>query len=110
MACDHGCFLVLTTAARCVGTILSAFFYGYIVTQIPGGYLATRYGGKYVFGIGVLCSSILNIITPFVAPYQEALIAARILDGLFQVCYDRGITSVWFDMHGSSLIPVLCRG
>lgn len=28
------------------GVILSSFFYGYIVTQIPGGYLAATYGGK----------------------------------------------------------------
>ena len=28
------------------GLILASFFYGYIVTQIPGGYLATKYGGK----------------------------------------------------------------
>lgn len=25
------------------GLVLGAFFYGYILTQIPGGYLASRY-------------------------------------------------------------------
>ena len=28
------------------GLILASFFYGYIFTQIPGGYFATKYGGK----------------------------------------------------------------
>ena len=32
------------------GYILSSFFYGYIVTQIPGGWLAGRYTGDETFG------------------------------------------------------------
>jgi len=28
------------------GTILGAFFYGYIFTQLPGGWLASKFGGK----------------------------------------------------------------
>lgn len=31
-----------------IGLVLSAFFYGYIVTQLPGGWLATKHGGKKV--------------------------------------------------------------
>ena len=32
--------------------------------NIPGGFLAERYGGKLVFGIGVLATSMLTIILP----------------------------------------------
>ena len=32
------------------GIILGAFFWGYLLTQIPGGWLAERVGGKGVFG------------------------------------------------------------
>uniref|UniRef100_A0A914RQQ9 Major facilitator superfamily (MFS) profile domain-containing protein n=1 Tax=Parascaris equorum TaxID=6256 RepID=A0A914RQQ9_PAREQ len=35
------------------GVILGAFFYGYIFTQIPGGYLAHLHGGKLVYVVGV---------------------------------------------------------
>lgn len=34
------------------GAIFSCFFYGYMATQILGGYLADKFGGKWVFGAG----------------------------------------------------------
>ncbi|XP_065897720.1 sialin-like isoform X2 [Dysidea avara] len=64
------------------GWILSSFFYGYILTQIPGGWLATKFGGKYVFGIGVLVTSLLTLITPQMAYLNLwALVACRIAVG-----------------------------
>ena len=35
--------------------ILGSFFYGYVLTQIPGGRLAEVWGGKWLYGIGTLC-------------------------------------------------------
>ncbi|VDK44102.1 unnamed protein product [Anisakis simplex] len=46
------------------GAILGAFFYGYIFTQIPGGYLAHAYGGKLVFVAGVFGTAAFTLITP----------------------------------------------
>jgi ACS family sodium-dependent inorganic phosphate cotransporter len=46
------------------GLILSAFFYGYLTTQIAGGWLADRYGGKSVLGAGVLLWSLFTVLTP----------------------------------------------
>ncbi|XP_072029904.1 sialin-like [Amphiura filiformis] len=63
--------------------ILSAFFYGYLVTQIPGGWLAGKYGGKWLFGLGVLCTTILTLLTPLAASAGTGwLIAVRVLEGL----------------------------
>ena len=28
------------------GYVLGSFFYGYILTQVPGGWLASKFGGK----------------------------------------------------------------
>lgn len=65
------------------GLILAAFFYGYIVTQIPGGWLAERYGGKILLGGGILCTSVLTLLTPWAARWKvEALIAVRVLEGI----------------------------
>eukprot|EP00871_Galdieria_phlegrea_P005397 jgi/Galph1/5859/GphlegSOOS_G4501.1 len=65
-----------------VGLIQSAFFWGYLVTQIPGGYLADKYGGKHVLGLGVLSWSLMTFITPFAAAYPlPVLLLSRALLG-----------------------------
>ena len=46
---------------------LAAFFIGYIFGQIPGGLLASRYGGKHVFGTGVLATALLSLVLPLAA-------------------------------------------
>lgn len=47
--------------------ILSSFFWGYVVTQIPAGQLAERYGPKLLLLISITLCSMLNILTPFCA-------------------------------------------
>ena len=68
------------------GIILGAFFYGYIITQVPGGYLAEKYGGKWLFGLGVLVTAILTLFTPVAANAGvSTFIAVRVLMGLGEV-------------------------
>jgi ACS family sodium-dependent inorganic phosphate cotransporter len=64
------------------GIVLSSFFWGYIFTQIPGGYFSQRYGGKVVLGTGVMLASIFTVITPFFADHLPLLVTARFLTGL----------------------------
>ena len=69
-----------------IGWILAAFFYGYLLTQIPGGWLAQRFGGKWVFGVGVVMTSVFTLFTPLAALSSvEFLIAVRVLEGFFEV-------------------------
>jgi len=49
------------------GQILSAFFFGYLFTQIPGGIAAAVYGGKPVLLFGVFSWSVFTILTPAAA-------------------------------------------
>lgn len=64
--------------------VLGAVLWGYLLTQVPAGFLADQYGGKHVFGIGVLFSSILCLFTPLAARFSvQALISVRFLTGLF---------------------------
>jgi len=65
------------------GLILGSFFYGYVVTQVPGGILASRIGGKWPFGIGMLITAIFSLVTPLAARTGKgALIFVRVIQGL----------------------------
>jgi len=65
------------------GTVLSAFFVGYLATQVLGGRLADRFGGKVVLGIGVLSWSLFTMLTPLAAYGGfTALLLARIGMGI----------------------------
>ncbi|GIX82935.1 hypothetical protein CDAR_209881 [Caerostris darwini] len=65
------------------GLILSSFYYGYVVTQLPGGILCERLGAKWIFGVGVMITSSLYLLIPLAASWGVgALIAIRILQGL----------------------------
>lgn len=68
------------------GLILSSFFYGYISTQLLGGWLSARIGGKRVFGLGIASTALLTIITPPLTRISVyVLIALRIVEGIFEV-------------------------
>ena len=68
------------------GIILGAFYYGYVVTQIPGGYMAEKYGGKWLFGIGIFITAVLTLLTPIAASSGvPVFIAVRIIEGLGEV-------------------------
>jgi ACS family sodium-dependent inorganic phosphate cotransporter len=68
------------------GLVLSSFFYGYIVTQILGGWLAGRLGGNRVYGIGVAATAVFTLLTPPLANSSVyLLVAVRVIEGLFEV-------------------------
>lgn len=80
--------LLSNLCKRCcfAGIVLSAFFYGYIITQIPGGCLALKFGGKNLFGLGILSTAVFTLLTPVAARAGVALLVAlRILIGLCEV-------------------------
>jgi len=61
------------------GGVLSAFFYGYALTQIVGGRAADRFGGKNVLLFGVVAWSLATFFTPAAAAAGTApLLLARV--------------------------------
>ena len=65
--------------------ILSSFYWGYICTQVLGGYLARVVGAKYLFAVGVGGTAALTLLNPVAARSStELLIAVRILEGVLE--------------------------
>jgi MFS family permease len=68
--------------------ILSSFFWGYLVFQVPGGRVAEVVGAKRVFGGAVLINGVLSLLLPFLArTHWILLLVTRALQGLAQVRY-----------------------
>ncbi|KAG2489984.1 hypothetical protein HYH03_011613 [Edaphochlamys debaryana] len=69
--------------AATMGLVNSSFFWGYLLTQVAGGVLADRVGGKAVLGLGVLWWSLATAATPVAASMGlPALLGARCLMGI----------------------------
>lgn len=65
------------------GFILGCFYYGYVSTQILGGYLAERFGGKVIMGGGLLASSVITMLFPVAAKTSTGFfIALRVVQGM----------------------------
>lgn len=68
------------------GWLLGGFFFGYLGTQMLGGYLSGHYGGSIFLGVGVLGTSILTLLTPLAAQLGPTwLFALRALEGFGEV-------------------------
>ncbi|XP_069690986.1 sialin-like [Periplaneta americana] len=64
------------------GHVLSAYYYGYVITQLIGGRLSEIFGGKMVYGPGIAFSGILCLFTPVAARANfYAFIIVRVLTG-----------------------------
>ena len=81
-----------------MGVVLSAFFGGYSLMQIPGGLLADRFGVRKVASLAMIFWSAMTAITG-AATNLSQLVAARFLfglgEGLFPACAFKSI-AVWF--------------
>lgn len=65
------------------GVVLGSFFYGYVLTQVPGGRMAELVGGKRIYGYGVLITAIFTMLTPLAAHWNlPFLVLVRILEGM----------------------------
>lgn len=66
--------------------LLSGFFWGYVVAQVPSGLLAKRFGGKITLAISTLICGIVTLLHPIAARLGDwqLFLACRIVVGLTQ--------------------------
>ncbi|VDO55403.1 unnamed protein product, partial [Haemonchus placei] len=70
------------------GHILGAFFWGYLGSQVLGGYLASRFGGKRVILVTILGASLLTLASPVAARTHAYILAGlRVAIGFLQVLF-----------------------
>lgn len=63
----------------------SSFFWGYLITQIPGGFLASIFPANRIFGTAIACSAFLNLFLPGAFEFPPVIICIRVLQGLVEV-------------------------
>ncbi|XP_050441335.1 vesicular glutamate transporter 1 [Adelges cooleyi] len=80
--------------------IETSFFCGYLITQVPGGFLASMYPANKVFGIAIAMSAVLNMLIPSATEVHKSsyVIFIRTVQGLIEgVTYPacHGIWRYW---------------
>ncbi|XP_039117075.1 probable anion transporter 6 [Dioscorea cayenensis subsp. rotundata] len=66
------------------GVILSAFYYGYVMSQVPGGWAAQRLGGRRVLLLSFVLWSLTCALVPVDPSRVVLLVIARLLVGVAQ--------------------------
>lgn len=91
---------------------MSSFYWGYVITHLPGGILAEKFGGKYSLGLGILSTAIFTLLTPAVVVFSKGdwrwLVGLRVIEGLGEVfntrkkCNQRNVKLFFFLLKGTT--------
>ncbi|MCK9284959.1 MAG: ACS family MFS transporter [Rhodocyclaceae bacterium] len=93
------------------GLVLSSFFIGYMLCQVPSGWLANRLGGKIMLSVAVIWWSAFTFLTPLAAAISlPVLLATRVLmgvgeAGMFPSVFN--LFSRWTPLHQRSRFVAL---
>ncbi|KHN79589.1 putative transporter C02C2.4 [Toxocara canis] len=95
--------------------LYSATFYGSIVTILISGYLADRYGPKYLLFLAMCDYIVVTLLTPVLAEFNYyAFFVARVIMGFgegFMVPTMASIAGVWFPpMERSTMAGMYTSG
>lgn len=80
------------------GLLMSVFFAGYAMTQIPGGLLADRFGARRVATIAMLWWSVFTAFTGLAANAAQMVVVRFVFglgEGMYPACSFKTI-AVWF--------------
>eukprot|EP00803_Ostreobium_quekettii_P004842 evm.model.scf_728EXC.7 EVM.evm.TU.scf_728EXC.7 scf_728EXC:40676-43413(-) len=89
------------------GSVFSDFYWGYGLSQIPGGAAAQRLGGHWMLLVSFLLWSMAEVLTPTDASYTLGVATARVLVGAAQGFIIPSVHTVLAQVGGSVGAPVL---
>lgn len=91
----------LGISAAQAGGYMSAFYIGYIITQIPAGLLADKFGSRVILSVSLLLEAVATILLSNITSYSMGF-ALRVITGLgagaIMACCGRCIGQ-WFPPH-----------
>ncbi len=99
-------------APEVVGAILSAFFWGYALMQIPCGWLCDRFKPGKILLIGGLCWGVFQIVTGLISSSKIFMFVRALLGVSEAPIYPAGakLQSIWLPVtersRGSALVDV----
>ncbi|GBF95767.1 anion transporter chloroplastic-like [Raphidocelis subcapitata] len=76
------------------GLVQSSFFWGYILCQLPGGYLTSRFGGRRTLPAGVAMWSAATAAVPLLAGTVPGLCLSRAAVGLGEAVAPSAVTDM----------------
>lgn len=76
------------------GLVQSGFFWGYIVSQLPGGYLCSKFNGRKVLPVGVGLWALATASVPALAATIPSLCLGRAAVGLGEAVAPSAITDM----------------
>lgn len=75
------------------GYASTAFFIGYMITMVPSGAIADKYGATKVLIVSLLLSGVFTFLTPIIGVSIGLMIFIRALEGVAQGCIVPGAMS-----------------
>jgi len=64
------------------GLILSSYYWGYLISQFPGGRISEIFSAKWAMLAAVLLNIIGTLLTPVAAPIESLLMFLRFVEGV----------------------------
>lgn len=80
------------------GLFISVFYIGYMITQLPGGILADKFGVKYVLSISVFVTGLFTLLVASINSYEVGLVyrlIAGLGSGTIVACSSRAIAAAF---------------
>lgn len=94
------------------GNLQASFFFGYIVTQVPGGYIAQRYGAKTMLMYGLGIAALITMLSPMSLQFGwVALAVMRFVMGLAQGAVHpatHALLAKWSPADERGMLGTLC--